>query len=92
MYALDLLEIDDKDTWGELLVARKARLKRLLVYFTKHIEGDGAAIYMHACLLGHEGVVAKKRDAPYESGRSKRWIKIKNSDTPALQRIRDETL
>jgi ATP-dependent DNA ligase len=42
-----------------------------------HIEGDGAYIFQAACKLGHEGIVVKRKDLPYESGRSKRWLKIK---------------
>jgi len=35
--------------------------------------------------------VAKRKDLPYESGRSKGWLKIKNPDSPAMQRVRDQT-
>lgn len=95
--AFDLLEIDGADIRRQPLVQRKGRLQRLLasppdgLQFVEHINGDGAAIFMHACLLGHEGIVAKRRDQPYESGRSRRWLKIKNPDSPAMQRVRDET-
>jgi bifunctional non-homologous end joining protein LigD len=33
---------------------------------------------MNACKLGLEGIVSKKLDAPYKSGPSKAWLKIKN--------------
>jgi ATP-dependent DNA ligase len=33
------------------------------------------------------GVVAKRRDKPYRSGRSPDWIKIKNPDAPAASRV-----
>jgi bifunctional non-homologous end joining protein LigD len=39
---------------------------------------DGAAIFRHACLLGLEGIVSKRRDERYRSGRSLTWLKIKN--------------
>lgn len=97
LIAFDLLEIDGLDVRREPLIQRKGRLRRLLtkppdgVQFSEHIEGDGAAIYMNACLLGHEGIVAKRRDRPYESGRSRQWLKIKNPNSPAMQRVRDET-
>jgi bifunctional non-homologous end joining protein LigD len=55
----------------------------------EHLEGDGAEIYRAACKLGHEGIVAKRKDLPYESGRSKRWTKIKNPDSPAAKRLED---
>ena len=50
--------------------------------FSERIEGDGADIFKAACKLGHEGIVAKRKDLPYESGRSKRWLKIKNTRRP----------
>jgi hypothetical protein len=31
------------------------------------------------CKLGLEGIVSEKLDAPYKSGPSKTWLKIKNS-------------
>ncbi len=45
--------------------------------------GDGEAIFRHACALGLEGIVSKRRDARYRSGRSLTWLKIKN---PAYER------
>jgi ATP-dependent DNA ligase len=39
----------------------------------------------------HEGIIAKQRDLPYQSGRSKRRLKIKNPESPAIQRVLDET-
>jgi ATP-dependent DNA ligase len=36
---------------------------------------------VHACNLGLEGIVSKRRDLPYRSGRSKCWIKLKNPIT-----------
>jgi len=41
-------------------------------------EGDGEAIYRRACALGLEGIVSKRRDARYRSGRSLTWLKVKN--------------
>jgi ATP-dependent DNA ligase len=32
-------------------------------------------------------MIAKRKDLPYESGKSKRWWKIKNPDAPATRRI-----
>jgi predicted PolB exonuclease-like 3'-5' exonuclease len=40
-------------------------------------------IFRHACALGTEGIVAKRRDRPYRSGRSPDWVKVKNPDAPA---------
>ena len=47
---------------------------------SEHVEGDGEAIFRHACALGLEGIVSKRRDARYRSGRSLTWLKIKNPD------------
>jgi bifunctional non-homologous end joining protein LigD len=95
--AFDLLELDGDDVRRQRLLDRKARLAKLIakvrdgIEFNEHIEGDGAVIFQHACHLGHEGIVAKRKDLPYESGRSKRWLKIKNPDSPSMQRVWDET-
>jgi hypothetical protein len=56
---------------------------------TRNNEGDGADIFKAACELGHEGIVAKRKDLAYESGRSKRWLKIKNPKSLAAKRIED---
>jgi ATP-dependent DNA ligase len=59
--------------------------------YNEHIEGEGPVVFEHACKLGCEGIVAKRIDLPYESGRSKRWVKIKNPDSPAMRRVEDGT-
>jgi ATP-dependent DNA ligase len=41
--------------------------------------------------MGLEGIVAKRRDLPYRSGRCKTWIKVKNPKAPAAMRIMDGT-
>jgi ATP-dependent DNA ligase len=48
---------------------------------------DGNTIFRHACRMGLEGIVAKRRDRPYKSGRSPDWIKVKNPDAPAATRL-----
>ena len=88
LYAFDLLELNGEDCRHLPLEKRKANLGRLLarstgVRLSEHIEGDGAIIFEH-CKMGLEGIVSKRRDLPYRSGRVKSWIKIKN---PAMLRI-----
>ena len=61
------------------------------IYFNEHIAEDGAAVFKHACLLELEGIVSKRRDLPYRSGRSKCWIKTKNPASPAMLRVQDGT-
>jgi ATP-dependent DNA ligase len=46
--------------------------------------------FHHACALGLEGIVSKRRDAPYRSGRWPDWIKVKNADAPAVKRELEE--
>jgi ATP-dependent DNA ligase len=46
--------------------------------WNQHIEDDGQTIFRHACKLGLEGIVSKRKDSPYRSGRSPNWLKIKN--------------
>ena len=58
------------------------------ICLSEHLDGaDGLTVYRHACGLGLEGIVAKRRDRPYRSGRCADWIKIKNPDAPAATRI-----
>jgi hypothetical protein len=47
-------------------------------------EEDGPLVFLHACKLGLEGIVSKRRDSPYSSGRSRHWIKSKNPNAPAV--------
>ena len=61
---------------GRLRKALEGRKKALR--FSEHLEGDGEAIFRHACALGLEGIVSKRRDSRYRSGRSLTWLKIKN--------------
>jgi bifunctional non-homologous end joining protein LigD len=48
-------------------------------------------LFAAACQLGLEGVVSKKLNAPYKSGPSKAWLKIKNPKAPAATRAADGT-
>jgi bifunctional non-homologous end joining protein LigD len=48
-------------------------------------------VFEKACKFGCEGIVAKRIDSPYRSGRSKTWIKVKNPNSRAALRIEDET-
>jgi bifunctional non-homologous end joining protein LigD len=91
-YAFDLLELDGKDIRKEPLERRRALLQSLLkgaqdIHFSEHFEGDGEVLFEHVCKFGLEGIVSKRRDLPYESGKSKRWLKIKNPTSPAMLRL-----
>jgi len=41
-------------------------------------EDDGALVFQHACLLGCERIVSKRKHSRYRSGRSRDWVKMKN--------------
>jgi bifunctional non-homologous end joining protein LigD len=61
------------------------------IRLNEHLEHeDGATVFRHACKLGLEGIVSKRRDSPYRSGRSPNWLKMKNPDAPAAKREAEE--
>ncbi|WP_411887436.1 DNA ligase D [Hydrocarboniphaga effusa] len=83
-YVFDVLHHDGVDVRDEPLVDRKLRLKILLgkkppwpLVYSDHIEGDGDTALTQACASGLEGLIAKRRDAAYHSGRSADWLKLK---------------
>jgi bifunctional non-homologous end joining protein LigD len=84
-YVFDLLRLDGEDLRDEPLVERKERLRELLdpldddgpVRFSDHFVEPGKVMLKHACRMGLEGVVSKRADAPYRSGRTGVWIKSK---------------
>jgi bifunctional non-homologous end joining protein LigD len=90
MYAFDLLELDREDLRDMPLGDRKKRLARLLgkrrlgIVLSAHTGDDGATIFQQACKLGLDGIVSKRLSAPYRSGPSLDWLKIKNPDSPAI--------
>jgi len=57
------------------------------IRLSEHLNGDGETIFRHACALGAEGIIAKRRDRPYRSGRCADWVKVKNPDAPAAMRV-----
>ena len=54
------------------------------------MDEDGATMFAHACKLGMEGIVSKRRDFPYIRP-VKSWIKVKNPKAPAALRIEEGT-
>lgn len=56
----------------------------------EHIEADGATVFRHACRMGLEGIVSKRKDSPYRSGRSRDWLKMKNPACEAVRREEEE--
>jgi bifunctional non-homologous end joining protein LigD len=85
---------DGRDMWREPWSDRRWRLARLLrgaghgVQLSDHLEGnDGEAAFRHACAMGLEAIVAKRRNRPHRSGRSPDWVKVKNPEAPAATRV-----
>ena len=94
LYAFDLLEINGTDLRRDSWEVRRATLVSVLrrardgIRLSEHLATtDGNTIFRHACAMGLEGIVAKRRDRPYRSGRSPDWIKVKNPEAPAATRL-----
>jgi ATP-dependent DNA ligase len=51
----------------------------------------GREIFEHVCKMGLEGIVSKRRDHPYVSGRTKCWIKVRNPASAAMLRYEEGT-
>jgi bifunctional non-homologous end joining protein LigD len=60
------------------------------IRFNEHMEGNGPTVFAHACKRGLEGIVSKRKDSPYRSGRSPDWLKSKNPACAAVKREKEE--
>jgi bifunctional non-homologous end joining protein LigD len=84
-FVFDLLHLNGHNLRQEPLAKRKQILERMLdtlpehevIRYGQHIETEGGPIFTEACKMGAEGIVSKRSDSTYSSGRSKSWIKIK---------------
>ena len=82
-YAFDILYLDGVDLQKTPLDERKRLLALTLmptarIHRVDHFAADGVAAFHAALDIGLEGLVAKRRDSRYESGRrSKQWLKVK---------------
>ena len=96
LYAFDLIELNGDDLRRDPLEVRKATLASIVanarpgIRFNEHIEGDSPTIFAHACRMGLEGIVSKRKDSMYRSGRSPDWLKMKNPYAPAVTREAEE--
>jgi bifunctional non-homologous end joining protein LigD len=93
-YAFDLIELDGHDMRARPWDQRRNALAQLLdrsgrgIRLSEHLEGtEGAAVFRHACAMGLEGIVAKRRNRPYRSDRCADWVKVRNPEAPAATRI-----
>jgi bifunctional non-homologous end joining protein LigD len=95
LQAFDLLELNGEDFRPLSLGERKKRLARLLARVTpgimlnEHTDAAGELVFRQACAMGLEGIVSKRLAAPYRSGPSGDWIKVKNPNSPAMVRHRE---
>jgi bifunctional non-homologous end joining protein LigD len=82
-YAFDLLRDGADDLRTLALLQRKARLRDLVprhdptLRFLDHFAAPGEAVLASACRLAMEGVVSKRVDGAYASGRGEGWVKAK---------------
>ena len=84
-WCFDLLLVGGKDVRSEPLEERRARLEALLagadadlLRFSEAFD-DAEKLLLAALELGLEGIVSKKRDQPYRSGKNLGWVKVKTA-------------
>jgi bifunctional non-homologous end joining protein LigD len=87
-FVFDLLYLDGYDLRPAPLAQRKEALRGLLeaagiaagdgpIRWSDHVAGQGEDFYRQACRFGLEGIVSKRADLAYRSGRGKDWLKVK---------------
>ncbi len=84
-FAFDLPFFQGHDLRVLPVVERRRLLKTMLdtatpsdrIRFSADIEGDAASVMRSACQMKLEGIIAKRSDAPYVSGRTATWLKLK---------------
>ncbi len=88
-FAFDLLYLDGDDLRGAALLHRKQTLATLLrarpqpaLRLSDHVQGAGVAFYNQACRLPIRGIVSKRGDLPYRSGRSRGWVTVECAPSP----------
>ncbi len=82
-FVFDCLHVDGHNLRNLPLIERKAILAKLLasagesIRLSEHLDGDGDAIFRNACALQAEGIVSKRAQSKYVSGRTSDWLKVK---------------
>jgi bifunctional non-homologous end joining protein LigD len=84
-FVFDLLHLDGHNVRGLALERRKEILEGVIgeirdedtIRYTEHIRGEGAAMFRSACKVGAEGVISKRAECAYSSGRNRDWLKSK---------------
>jgi ATP dependent DNA ligase-like protein len=75
-HALDLLELDGADLRRKPIEKRKRTLAELLrkskpgLQLNEQFEEPGDVLFRHACAMGLEGIVSKRKGLTHRSGRS----------------------
>lgn len=85
LYLFDAIRLGDDDLRSLPLRERKSRLRSTIdfddpIRFCTHRNGGdgvGPRFLEEACRMGWEGLIAKRADGPYRSGRSRDWLKLK---------------
>jgi bifunctional non-homologous end joining protein LigD len=84
LYVFDLAWHEREDLRPYALSARKAVLAQLMeahgserLRMVTEVPGHGPSLLKAACQMGLEGIVSKRRDAPYRGGRGETWVKAK---------------
>jgi bifunctional non-homologous end joining protein LigD len=84
LYLFDLLYLNGQDIRDAGLEDRKSLLEPLVaelgdprVRYSDHVVGQGPDFHAKACGAGVEGIISKRRDRPYRSGRGRSWLKVK---------------
>ena len=96
LYVFDLIELKGDDLRREPLEVRKATLASVLakagagLRLNEHIEADEPTVFAHACRMGLEGIVSKRKNSTYRSGPSRDWLKSKNPECAAVRREAEE--
>jgi bifunctional non-homologous end joining protein LigD len=84
-FVFDLLELGGEDLKKLPLVERKEKLREVIaglskdgaIQYSEHVRGEGEAVLKRICGAGHEGIVSKKADCPYQGKRTRTWVKVK---------------
>jgi bifunctional non-homologous end joining protein LigD len=81
-YAFDVPYLDGYDLRSVPLHERKRVLRDVvtgsgMIRYSDHVEGEGETFFTEACRMGLEGIISKRRDAPYRGARGREWVKVK---------------
>ncbi|WP_085034936.1 non-homologous end-joining DNA ligase [Ensifer aridi] len=83
LYAFDILYLDGHDLRRDEYKTRRQKLEEVLeghegaIRLSEAVDHDPAELLEHACGLDLEGIVGKRRDSRYRSGRTGDWVKLK---------------